>query len=73
MEIEGLKKIDEPHEYKLPDRSKIKSSNIVFFDEQGNVTDKEHAKSVVITEYDENGNLINETWGNVENERTKTL
>lgn len=39
-------------------------SEIYFFDEQGNATNKKNATRIVIRECAENGDLISETWGN---------
>ena len=45
---------------------------IVFFDNQGNVVDKENATRVRITELDDNGNIIEEIWGFCNGEMNKS-
>lgn len=36
---------------------------IFYFDENGNITDREHAKTFIINFYDENGNRVQEMFG----------
>lgn len=49
---------------KMEQRSK-RSSQIFFFDEKGNTTDKAHAVKAIVREYDENGQMVNETLANI--------
>ena len=43
--------------------SDVASSEIYFFDNEGNETTKENATRLIIRELDKDGNLINETFG----------
>lgn len=37
-------------------------SDIIYFDAEDNIVEKENAVRAVVRDYDENGNLINETF-----------
>lgn len=41
------------------------SAEIYYFDENRNVTDKDHAVYAVIRQLDKDGKLVNEIWGSV--------
>ena len=78
MNLDNLIKLDVEKKLKYePIDEKIKSE-IYYFDEEGNNTDKEHAVSAIIRELDENGNVVRENFGffgnknkNINSKRTK--
>lgn len=44
------------------------NSEIIYFDDNDNIVDKENATRAVIRELDENGNLVREIFGTVKNQ-----
>ncbi len=45
-------------------------SEIIYFDDNGSIVDKEKATKAVIRELDENGNLVNEIFGMIDHTPT---
>lgn len=45
-------------------------SEIIYFDDNGSIVDKEKATKAIIRELDENGNLVNEIFGTIDNTPT---
>lgn len=51
-------------------KSGVVSSEVIYFDKDWNQTSKEDGCHVRITEFDKNGDILNEVWGDYENENT---
>ena len=65
--LESLQPIPNPKEFE----EELTKSEIYYFDENGDVTDKDSATTAILTEYDKDGNRVRETWGTIDNSASK--
>lgn len=66
MDLNRFRKVPD-REVNIPNVDDIASSEVYYFDEEGNYTDKEHSVRTIIKAYDKDGKLINETYGQRDN------
>lgn len=65
---ENLNNDNNQNTTKIFTRPKVAKSNVIYYDKDGNIVNKEKGCRVHILEFDENDKIINSVWGTYNND-----